>query len=151
MNKKVSQRTVVYCEGVENIIVPKSGDLGYDIKAASILNEDERSITYGTGVKFEPKDQNIHTLVLPRSSIRNYDLILTNSPALIDNSYRGEIQLTFRKLPYMQYGLWVCKKYEVGEKIAQLVFLKELSIMIVPKTIENNTERGDNGFGSTGR
>ena len=44
-----------------------------------------------------------------------------------------------------------CQIISNGERIAQLVFLPYLSVEFIEVEKLNKTERGDNGFGSTGR
>jgi dUTP pyrophosphatase len=75
----------------------KDGDAGMDLTATTIISNTIDQVTYGTGISLEiPKDY--VGLVFPRSSIRKYDLELTNSVGVIDSGYRGEIQLTFNKV-----------------------------------------------------
>ena len=65
----------------ENVKIPayaKDGDAGLDFYSTKILSEDDNQITYGTDISIEiPKDY--VGLAFPRSSIRNYDLQLSNS------------------------------------------------------------------------
>lgn len=104
-------------------------------------------------------------LVLPRSGLANIQgLIIPNSPGLIDPGYRGEILVGFR-LPMtfttmQKYQLHRgTDKYEIraGDRIAQLLFVgpKALRPMYMnPRSFDVNycnTERGEGGFGSTGR
>jgi len=134
----------VKIEGSENLVFPNEGDLGIDIIADRVIEETEDKIIYGTGVKLEQNQ--FHCFVFPRSSIIKYDLILANSVAVIDSSYRGEIKLAFRKTK--PNGFF----YVAGEKIAQLVFFFPMVPNIkTVKEIEDNTQRGDGGFGSTGK
>jgi dUTP pyrophosphatase len=84
-------------------------------------------------------------LVFPRSSIRKYDLSLTNCVGVIDSGYRGEIQATFRK----EAGI-PSKRYDVGDKIAQMIILPYPSIQFIETDELSDTERGEGGFGSTG-
>lgn len=122
---------------------PRDGDVGIDLFATS-LEEDEKKVVYGTGVRLCPEDKNLNFLVFSRSSICNYDLILANGVGVIDSSYRGEIKLVFRKVGD--------KIYNIGDKIGQLVAFRKTSVEFIPvEKIKNNTERGENGFGSTGR
>ena len=83
-------------------------------------------------------------LIFPRSSIRNTDLILKNSVGVIDSGYTGEIMFTFQRLKKHD------RNYHHGDKIGQLVILPlpKIEIEVVDKLPE--TERGDNGHGSTG-
>jgi dUTP pyrophosphatase len=120
------------------------GDAGLDLVSTSIVNEETFQITYGLGVSMEiPKG--FVGLIFPRSSIRKYDLSLTNCVGVIDSGYRGEIQATFRK----ERGV-ASKKYEVGDRICQIMIIPHPPVIFYESEELNNTERGEGGFGSTG-
>ena len=131
-----------------NAVIPtyaKDGDAGMDLVATTIVNEEAFQITYGLGVAMEiPKG--FVGLVFPRSSIRKYDLSLTNCVGVIDSGYRGELQATFRK----ERGV-ASKKYEIGDKVCQIMIIPHPPIQFEEVEELNNTERGEGGFGSTGK
>jgi dUTP pyrophosphatase len=125
----------------------KDGDAGMDLTATEILNETTESVTYGTGLAFEiPKGY--VGLVFPRSSIRKYDLALTNCVGVIDSGYRGEVQATFKKTNWSKGDS--SEKYNVGDRIAQIIILPYPKITLIETEELSNTERGEGGFGSTG-
>ena len=132
----------------ENAVIPsyaKDGDAGMDLIATSIIGEEPFQITYGLGVALEiPKG--FVGLVFPRSSIRKTDLSLTNCVGVIDSGYRGELQATFRK----HKGV-ASKTYEVGDRIAQIMIIPHPEIEFEEADELSDTERGDGGFGSTGK
>jgi dUTP pyrophosphatase len=131
----------------EDAIVPvyaKEGDAGLDLVATSIISDTTYQVTYGTGLAVEiPKGY--MGLIFPRSSVRNYQLTLSNSVGVIDSGYRGEIQVTFNKT----FGMDSIK-YSVGERVAQIVVVGYLPITFVEAKELGNTTRGTGGFGSTG-
>jgi dUTP pyrophosphatase len=122
----------------------KSGDAGMDLIATSIIGEEVFQITYGMGIALEIPNGFVG-LVFPRSSIRKTDLSLTNSVGVIDSGYRGELQATFRK----HKGV-ASRKYEVGDRICQIMIIPHPTIEFEEVEELNNTERGEGGFGSTG-
>ncbi len=127
-----------------NAVVPtyaKGGDAGLDLVATS-MNFDGTQITYGTGLAIEIPEGFVG-LVFPRSSIRKTDLILSNSVGVIDSGYRGEIQATFKRT-----GL---NKYEIGDRGAQIIIMPHPTIEFLEVDELTNTERGEGGFGSTGK
>ena len=132
----------------EYAVIPtyaKDGDAGLDLIATSIVSEETFQITYGLGLAIEiPKG--FVGLVFPRSSIRKYDLSLTNSVGVIDSGYRGELQATFRK----ERGV-VSKKYGVGDKVCQIMIIPYPPINFVEVNELSDSERGEGGFGSTGK
>jgi dUTP pyrophosphatase len=123
----------------------KSGDAGMDLIATSIISEEVFQITYGLGIALEIPEGFVG-LVFPRSSIRKTDLSLTNSVGVIDSGYRGELQATFRK----ERGV-ASRKYEVGDRVLQIMIIPHPTIEFNEVNELSNTERGEGGFGSTGK
>ena len=121
----------------------KPGDAGLDLVATSVISFDKEQVTYGTGIAVEIPEGFVG-LVFPRSSIRKYEQYLSNSVGVIDSGYRGEIQATFNSRYYADV------KYQVGDKIAQLLILPYPSIEFEETTELSSTDRGEGGFGSTG-
>jgi dUTP pyrophosphatase len=98
-------------------------------------------------------------LVFPRSSIRKTGLQLSNSVGVIDSGYRGELQATFNKL-FGGEGMYDEMKvnqmqpndyYKVGDRVAQIMIIPFPPIEFEQVTQLSETERGDGGFGSTGK
>jgi dUTP pyrophosphatase len=121
----------------------KHGDAGLDLVAVDLV-ETAKHVTYYTGLAFEIPENNVG-LLFARSSIRNYDLSLSNSVGVIDSGYRGEIQVTFNKTD--SYNPII---YKIGDKVAQLVILPYTTISLVETGELSSSERGTGGFGSTG-
>ena len=81
----------------------------------------------------------------PRSSIWKTGMVLANSTATIDESYRGEIMATFYHImPNMP-------RYKVGDKILQIMLNVTMPLTFKEVDELTETERGDGGFGSTGK
>lgn len=129
-----------------NAVIPsysKDGDAGMDLVATEIISETTDQITYGTGISMEiPKGY--VGLVFPRSSIRKYELELTNSVGVIDSGYRGEIQATFNKVHSK------LTSYNVGDRIAQIMIIPYPQVSFIEVEELSSSERGTGGFGSTG-
>jgi len=85
-------------------------------------------------------------LVFPRSSIRNTELTLSNCVGVIDSGYRGELQATFNK----SNGLDSIS-YNIGDRVCQILIIPYPPIEFVEVDELSNTERGEGGFGSTGK
>jgi dUTP pyrophosphatase len=134
----------------ENAVIPsysKPGDAGMDLTITSIISETTTDVTYGFGIALEiPK--NYVGLVFPRSSVRKYDLSLTNCVGVIDSGYRGEIQATFKKTNWLKGDS--SDKYVVGDRGAQIIILPYPQVFMVESDELSDTERGTGGFGSTG-
>ena len=130
---------------VSNSELPKysrDGDAALDLVATSKTYTPEY-IEYGTGLAFKiPKD---HVgLLFPRSSVSNYGLDLCNSVGVIDENYTGEVKLRFRRL---DFG----KMYEIGDRVGQLLVIEKPRLELEEVESLEYTNRGDSGFGSSGR
>ena len=131
-----------------NAVIPKyaqDNDAGWDLVATTIKENTTFQITYGLGIALEIPDGFVG-LIFPRSSIRNTELILSNSVGVVDAGYRGELQATFNK----SNGLDSIA-YKVGDRVCQLIIIPHPIIELEEVSELNNTERGDGGFGSTGK
>lgn len=123
----------------------KKGDAGLDLKATSVEYSKELDcFVYGTGLAVEIPEGHVG-LLFPRSSVRKYNLALTNCVGVVDSGYRGEIMATFRP---QAVG---CKEvYKIGDKICQLIIMKYPLIKPIEATELSETERGESGHGSSG-
>ena len=131
-----------------NAVIPtysKEGDAGMDLVATKILSDTTFDITYGIDLAMEIPNGFVG-LVFPRSSIRKYDLILSNSVGVIDSGYRGEIQATFKKTNGLD-----SISYNVGDRIAQIMIIPHPPIEFDEVDELSDTQRGEGGFGSTGK
>jgi dUTP pyrophosphatase len=136
----------------------KAGDAGMDLVATEILKDTPEQISYGTGIALEIPEGFVG-LVFPRSSIRKTGLQLSNSVGVIDSGYRGEIQATFNKVFggdrfYDETKLTEITSndfYKVGDRIAQIMIIPHPTIEFEEANELSDTERGEGGFGSTGK
>ena len=151
----------------------KPGDLCYDVWAVSEEEIAPNVWMYRLGFKYEIdretwKDRFVEEVstyvnvrakkcfwdmfdisidLRPRSSVWETGMSLSNSPGTMDEFFRGEPRAIFYHIfPNMP-------RYRAGDKIGQI------KIGLAPKNIEfewaddinENTERGEGGFGSTGK
>ena len=125
----------------------KDGDAGMDLVATSIISTTSTQITYGIGLALEiPKG--FVGLIFPRSSVRKTRLMLSNCVGVIDSGYRGELQATFNKINQDSVSE---NDYKVGDRIAQIMIIPHPSIEFEEADALSDTERGEGGFGSTGK
>lgn len=115
----------------------------FDLVATS-KTEQEQYIQYGTGIAIEIPVGYVG-LLLPRSSITNYDLMLKNSVGIIDSDYRGEVMFRFAKLNS------VSNQYNIGERIGQMMIIEAKKYELLEVDELSSTDRGQGGFGSTGK
>ena len=126
----------------------KDGDAGMDLIATSIITETPSQITYGLGIALEIPEGFVG-LVFPRSSIRKTRLQLSNSVGVIDSGYRGELQATFNKITTTIENQK--NDYKVGDRVCQIMIIPHPLIEFNEVNELSNTERGEGGFGSTGK
>lgn len=125
-----------------------STDAGFDLTATSrdFVNG---HYVYGTGIAVEIPRGYVG-LVFPRSSVSKKDLILSNGVGVIDSGYRGEILLKFKPSRIMDY-LDKDALYEVGDRIGQLVIIPYPEVEFSECDELSETDRGEGGYGSSGR
>ncbi|NJL70411.1 MAG: hypothetical protein HC888_01775 [Candidatus Competibacteraceae bacterium] len=122
-------------------------------------------VQYRTGIAVEPP-AGYHVELFPRSSVSKTDLVLANSIGLIDEGFRGEILLRFKIVPLVNKPLNLsdvefdeldeylrknCNLYGRGDRIGQLVLRKTEHYKIEEVETLSTTERGEGGFGSSGK
>jgi dUTP pyrophosphatase len=134
----------------ENAVIPsyaKDGDAGMDLVATSIISNTSTQITYGIGLALEIPNGFVG-LIFPRSSIRKTRLMLSNCVGVIDSGYRGELQATFNKINNDSVSE---NDYKVGDRVAQIMIIPYPPIEFDEVNELSDTERGEGGFGSTGK
>ena len=84
--------------------------------------------------------------IRPRSGLAlRHGISLPNTPATIDSDYRGEVMVALVNLGGAAF------RVERGMRIAQMVFARVESAAFEEVAELPATERGEGGFGSTGR
>lgn len=82
--------------------------------------------------------------IYSRSGLALQRLVVNNAPGVIDPGYRGEVKVQLRN--DSNDVLWIIE----GERIAQAAIQETPHIDIIEGELDA-TERGENGFGSTGQ
>ena len=84
--------------------------------------------------------------VRPRSGLAaKHGITVLNSPGTIDADYRGEIGVLLINHGEVPFAV------RRGERIAQMVIAAVVRTNLSPVASLSTTDRGDGGFGSTGR
>ena len=82
----------------------------------------------------------------PRSGLAiRYGITVMNSPGTIDSGYRGEVGVILINIGSQEYTV------RRGERIAQMVIQTLPDVVLTQVEALTDTERGEGGFGSTGR
>ena len=121
---------------------------GVDLKAVVdtpvTLEPLERRIIH-TGLKIA-LPEGYEAQIRPRSGLAaRYGITVLNSPGTIDADYRGEIGVILINLSNTSFTI------QPGDRIAQLVVAKFEQIDWLPMDELSDTNRGEGGFGSTGK
>lgn len=122
----------------------REGDAALDLHALTDTLHNGQA-TYGTGIAIKIPEGHVG-LIFPRSSITKYDLALANSVGVIDSNYTGEIIVKFNLLKEWEHA----RMYSLGDRIAQLIVLPIPAINFVEVDDLPPTNRGEQGFGSSG-
>lgn len=156
----------------DNATIPEQATkfaAGWDVTAAKVEQvEDDLVICYlGFGLDIP---EGYKLVLVPRSSLTKTKWILQNSPGQGDSDYKGEYQYRFRALP-ISYGkrydsLYTAAlvgydsneclyypefPYKEGDRIGQVFLEKVLHIEFEEVEELTETDRGEGGFGSTGK
>lgn len=74
-----------------------------------------------------------------------YGVHVLNSPGTIDEGYRGDLKVILRNAGKTTFEI------NPGDKIAQLVVAPYIQVRFEAVEALSETDRGENGFGSTGK
>lgn len=109
---------------------------------------DSGRIIYHTGVHVAlPEDYEME--IRPRSSITKTKSIIQNAPGTVDEGYRGEIMVVCRRI-----DSYDDPSYSIGDRVAQLLIRRrERIVWDEVRSLDElgYADRGDGGFGSTGK
>lgn len=119
-------------------------DLRAFIQEPIILKPMERKlIPTGLYIELEP---GYEAQIRPRSGLAlKNGITVLNSPGTIDADYRGELKILLINLSKEDFTI------NSGERIAQMVIAKHCQSEIVAVKELSSTERGEGGFGHTGK
>ena len=124
---------------------------GYDIHASiNTILMPGIPTAVGTGLQMDLSGlpEMVELQVRPRSGLAlNKGVTVLNAPGTIDRDYRGEVKIIL--INHSEEAVFI----KSGERIAQLVFGFYLpNVTMFPATsLDENTDRGTGGFGSTGK
>jgi len=133
-----------------SVSIPKyetSGSSGMDIAAHTeaniIINPGEKALV-STGFSIAiPRGYEVQ--IRPRSGLAvKKNITVLNTPGTIDADYRGEIKVILINLGTEKFVI------ENGERIAQMIVCPVVQANLEEVEELSNTERGSDGFGSTG-
>lgn len=139
----------MYCNGVDAPEYAHEGDAGLDLRISGngVLIPGQTKV-FGTGLYVELPEGTVG-LVYARSGLATkYGIAPANKVGVIDSGYRGEIKIALHN--HSPYPVQITK----GDKVAQLIvtpFIQPKIVCVDELSDLSDTERGDGGFGSTGK
>jgi len=99
-----------------------------------------------TGIAISAGRNDIVALVYGRSGLgTKFGVTLANSVGVIDSDYRGEIKVSLINRGSAAYTV------QPGDRIAQLMFCPVYAAVFHQVDELDDTQRGEGGFGSTGK
>lgn len=122
------------------------GDAGLDLTTRSGVHiAPGETVMAGTGTAVELPEGYVG-LVFPRSGLASKGgITLANAVGVIDSGYRGEIMAPLHNLGGTPISI------KAGTRVCQLVVVPFETCECVQADELGESERGSNGFGSTGR
>lgn len=119
------------------------GDAGFDLFVLSIERVRENAVIVHSGIHVEIP-YGYQGELRARSSVHKTNAILSNGVGTIDAGYRGEVRAVF-------YHEGNDLPFKVGERFAQLVIMPVPAVEYVEVEKLSESERGERGYGSTGK
>lgn len=99
-----------------------------------------------TGMAIYIGDANLAAMILPRSGLgHKHGIVLGNLVGLIDSDYQGQLMVSCWNRGQESFTI------EPGERIAQLVLVPVVQARFEVVEEFTASERGEGGFGSSGR
>lgn len=122
---------------------------GYDLYACTgaqrTLIAPHTSVLIGTGIACAIPEGYFGAVFARSGLAAKKGLRPANCVGVVDSDYRGEIMVALHNDTEEE------RCVEEGERIAQLVVMPCLSVSFIQKDELDETERGEGGFGHTGR
>ena len=106
----------------------------------------QQTVLLPTGIAIYIASPEIAAVILPRSGLgHKHGIVLGNLVGLIDSDYQGELKISCWNRNADHFTL------NPGDRIAQLVFLPVVQAKFSVVDAFTETDRGESGFGSSGR
>ncbi|MGX2951000.1 dUTP diphosphatase [Ursidibacter sp. B-7004-1] len=125
------------------------GSAGLDLRA--LINEPltveaGQTVLIPTGISIYIADPSLAAVILPRSGLGHKNgIVLGNLVGLIDSDYQGPLMVSLWNRSQEAFTV------NVGDRIAQLVFVPVVQAQFNLVQDFTATERGEGGFGHSGK
>ncbi len=125
------------------------GSAGLDLRAcleAPLTLAPGQTELIPTGLAIHIGDPGLAAVLLPRSGLgHKHGIVLGNLVGLIDSDYQGQVFVSCWNRGSEPFTV------NVGERIAQMVFVPVVQVCFERVTTFEESDRGAGGFGHTGR
>ncbi len=126
-----------------------AGSAGLDLRVCSestLQLAPGETLLLPTGLAIYIADPSLAAVILPRSGLgHKHGIVLGNLVGLIDSDYQGELKVSCWNRSNDHFSI------EPGDRIAQLVFVPVVQADFEVVDSFSESDRGENGFGSSGR
>lgn len=127
-----------------------TGSAGVDVRA--MIAEEELTLgvgeqaKVGLGFALHINNPELVAVLTPRSGLGSkHGIVLANTIGIIDSDYTGEIIAVLKNTGTEPFT------FKRGDRVAQILFMKvEQPLFAVVEQFSESSERGENGFNSTG-
>jgi dUTP pyrophosphatase len=129
------------------------GAAGWDIYALSLTEQNRHNKILvpphstqliRTGWNVEPPPGYI-LMICSRSGLAKNSIFVANAPGIVDSDYRGEVRVLLFNGSFSSYYV------QHDDRVAQMLVVPIMPSSVAEVTELSTTERGEAGFGSTGR
>ena len=139
---KVSERAIIPTRATE-------GSAGLDLYACLekevVINPGER-VFIPCGISIGISSNKYVALIFARSGLAvKKGITLSNGVGVIDSDYRGELGVGLYNISKEPYVV------SHGDRIAQMLIMNVENVVLKEVSSLDSTERGEGGFGSTGK
>ncbi len=125
------------------------GSAGLDLRAcldAPLVLEPGATELIPTGLSIYIGDPGLAAMILPRSGLgHRHGVVLGNLVGLIDSDYQGQLMVSTWNRGQTRYTV------APFERIAQLIIVPVVQVSLDVVDAFEESDRGDGGFGSSGR
>jgi dUTP pyrophosphatase len=126
-----------------------AGSAGLDLRACleeNITIAPGETVLIPTGLAIYINDPSLASVLLPRSGLgHKHGIVLGNLVGLIDSDYQGQVFVSCWNRGDSEFEV------VIGERIAQMVFIPVVQVGFEQVDEFTSSERGEGGFGHTGR
>jgi dUTP pyrophosphatase len=126
-----------------------TGSAGLDLRAcleSKITISPQETVLIPTGLAIHISDPTLAAVLLPRSGLgHKHGIVLGNLVGLIDSDYQGQVFVSCWNRGQTSFEI------DIGDRIAQMVFVPVVQVVFEHVEDFTNSERGEGGFGHTGK